>query len=310
MSSNADKYFAYAGITTFLRSPHTREIGDADIVVMGVPFDCGVSNRSGSRSGPQSIRKISLHTGNFHHPWPYDIQEKVKIIDYGDVGMTIGADVTGFMIEETYQHAKKIFNSDANLLTLGGDHTIPYGLMRAAKEKYGTLAMIHFDSHQDTLSGENGKSIFHGTFAHDMAEEGVVDPTKSTQVFIRTDMPKDFDYNIIYAKDALYKTPKELAEQIIKNVDGLPVYITFDVDALDPAYAPGTGTPVPGGPTSAYVRELLQYLDVLNVVAADIVEVAPQYDSGEITALVAGVLACDLLHLIGNSKLRREAQAE
>ena len=273
---------------------------------MGVPFDCGTSNRSGTRNGPSAIRQISLHTGNFYHPWKYDIQEKIKMIDYGDVGMSIGADITGFMINECYSHATKIFQSGANLLTLGGDHTIPYGLMRAAKDKYGTLAMVHFDSHQDTLDGENGQSIFHGTFAHDMAAEGVVDPTRSTQVFIRTDMPDDCNYNIIYAKDTLYLSPKQIADKIVENAAGLPVYITFDIDALDPAYAPGTGTPVPGGPTTAYVREIFQHLQDLNVVAADLVEVAPQYDHAEITSLAAGVIAYDLMHLIAQSKLRQE----
>ena len=304
--SEVDKYFAYAGINTFLRRPHTQDLTDADIVVMGVPFDCGVSNRSGTRSGPNAIRKISLHTGNFYHPWQYDIQEKVNIIDYGDIGMSVGRDITGFMIAESYKHASKVFQSGANLLTLGGDHTIPYGLMRAAKDKYGTLAMVHFDSHQDTLDGQNGECIFHGTFAHDMVVEGIVDPTRSTQVFIRTDMPDDCGYNIIYAKDILYLSPQQVAEQIVKNAAGLPVYITFDIDALDPAYAPGTGTPVPGGPSTAYVREVFQHLKELNVVAADLVEVAPQYDCGEITALAAGVIAYDLLYLIAHSKLRRE----
>ncbi|MET4574834.1 agmatinase [Stenotrophomonas rhizophila] len=303
MADKNSKYLAYAGIPSFWRLPHTRELDGVDLVVMGVPFDSGVSNRTGARFGAQAVRTISLHTGNFHHPWDYDIKDRMAIIDYGDVGMSVGPDVLRDMISSTYEEAAKIYKSGARLLTLGGDHTIPYGLVRAAKEKFGSIALVHFDSHQDSLDGEGGKAIFHGTFAHDLAAEGTVDASSSTQVFIRTDMPNENGYNILYAKDTLHMTPAQVADVIRANAAGRPVYITLDVDSLDPAFAPGTGTPVPGGPSTAFVREVLQRLEGLNVVGADIVEVAPQYDAGEITVLAAGVLAGDMLQLLGRSLL-------
>jgi agmatinase len=299
-AKDIDHFLAYSGIPSFWRSPLTRELAGADIAVMGVPFDIGTTNRPGARLGPRAIREASLHTGNFHHPWPYDVTEVLRIVDYGDVGMGVQTDATSYMVEQTYKHARAIFESGAKLLTLGGDHTIPYGMVRAAREKFGPLALIHFDSHQDSMSSNKGKEIFHGSFAHDLAEEGAVDARKSVQVFIRTDMPNEFGYNIIYAREALYSKPAEVAEKIKGIVGDAPVYITFDIDALDPVYAPGTGTPVTGGPTTFFVCELLQHLIGLNVVAADVVEVAPMYDPANVTSLAAGSIARDLIYLMAD----------
>ncbi|WP_350019565.1 agmatinase [Priestia flexa] len=292
------KFLAYSGQPTFWRLDSTRDLADVDIAVMGVPFDMGVSNRPGARFGAREIRSMSLHTGNFHYPYTYDIKDKFNIIDYGDVGATIGANAVHSMIEETYHHASKILNSNVRLLTLGGDHTIPYGLVRAASEKYGKLALIHLDSHQDSLPG-NENEIFHGTFAHDIARAGYVDASKSVQVFIRTDMPNENEYNIIYANEALELTADTLATKIKEIVGEMPVYLTLDIDSLDPSVAPGTGTPVIGGPNTYYMRKLLQSLNGINVVAADLVEVSPTYDEGEITTLAAATLAGDLIYLLG-----------
>lgn len=303
MSDKNSKYLAFSGIPTFWRTEQSRDLNGADIVVMGVPFDCGVSNRPGARFGAQAIRLMSLHTGNFCHPWDFDVRDKLRVIDYGDVGMSVGGNTTDYMIEDSFRHATNIFSSGAMLFTLGGDHTIPYGLVRAAKEKYGKIALVHFDSHQDSLDGENGKEIFHGTFSHDLAAEGTVDASRSTQVFIRTDMPNEQGYNILYAKDTFYMQPREVAEEIRQNAGDAPVYITFDVDGIDPAYTPGTGTPVPGGPSTAYVREVLRHLEGLNIIGGDIVEVSPQYDSGEVTALAAGVIAGDIIQLMARNRL-------
>lgn len=299
-----EQFLAYAGIGTMWRAPQTRDIRRQDVVVMGVPFDCGTSNRSGARLGPRAIRQMSLHTGNFYHPWPYDIRTKLRFVDYGDVGMTVKSDMTTFMVEDTYRHADQIFSAGARLFSLGGDHTIPYGMVRAAKQHFGKIAIVHFDSHQDSLTSDNGDAIFHGSFAHDLASEGTVDASRSTQVFIRTDMPNECGYNIVYAREALKLSPEEVAERIKRNAGDAPVYITFDIDALDPAFAPGTGTPVPGGPSMAFVREVLINLNGLNVVGGDVVEVAPTFDHAELTALAAATIAGDIVHLIGESVLR------
>jgi len=297
-SKTTGDYLAYAGIPTFWRAQSTQDLTGVDIAVMGVPYDIGVTNRSGARLGPRAVREASLHVGNFQHPWKGNIAKDLKIIDYGDVGMGVGGDATKNMIDETYKHAKKIFASGARLFTIGGDHTIPYGPVRAAKDTFGQIALIHFDSHQDSMSSNGGKEIFHGSFAHDLAEENTVNAHKSVQVFIRTDMPNEEGYNIIYAHDALYSEPEDIAANIKKIVGDMPVYITFDIDALDPSSAPGTGTPVPGGPTTFQASEVLRNLAGLNVVGADLVEVAPMYDPSGVTALSAGAISRDLMHLL------------
>lgn len=291
------EHLAYAGAVTFCRCKQTTDLDGVDVAVMGVPFDNGVTNRSGTRHGPRAIRETSMFVGTFHYPWDYEVTEKYNIIDYGDVGLSLGNDTTNFMIEDSYKHAKRILDSGAKLLSLGGDHTIPYGLVRAASEKYGKLALLHFDSHEDTSPGVSNNEVFHGSFAYDLQEEGCIDPSKSAQVFIRTNMV-ECGYNIIYANEALQMKPEELAGRIKDIIGDMPVYLTFDIDALDPAYAPGTGTPVVGGPSTQQARSVLKELKGLNIVAADLVEVAPIYDPTESTRLAAATIARDLLYLL------------
>lgn len=298
MEYEIQKHLHYAGIPSFNLYPVTRELKDVDIAIMGVPFDSGVTNRPGARLGPRSIRNMSQLTCCFSYPWEYKISEAANIIDYGDVGYYVGSDATKVMLEETYNHAKKIFDNGCRLLTLGGDHTIPYGMIRAASEKYGKLALLHFDSHQDSTPSTDG-NISHANFAYDLQAEGCIDPSHSAQVFIRTEMT-ECGYNIFYAQDAVFMSMEELAEKIKKIIGDMPVYITFDIDSLDPSAAPGTGTPVVGGPSTAQMRKLLYKLKGLNVVASDLVEVLPSYDNSEITSLAAANIAQDLMYLMHN----------
>lgn len=290
-------FLAFSGDVTFFRSKRSNELKDVDLAIMGVPFDNGVSNRSGTRLGPRSIRELSLLAGSFHYPWNYEITEKFNIIDYGDVGYSVGCNTIDFMIEETYNHAKTILESGAKLLTIGGDHTIPYGLVRATSEIFGKLALLHFDSHGDSNPGVSSEKVYHGTFAYDLQEEGCVDLSKSAQVYIRTSM-YDCGYNIIYANEAFDLGPEGLAQKIKDIIGDTPVYLTFDIDSLDPAFAPGTGTPVIGGPSTREARSLLQHLKGLNIVAADLVEVNPLYDPTETTSLAAATIAKDLMYLL------------
>lgn len=300
MDYNIQEHLHYGGIASFNLCEYTRDLKDVDIAIMGVPFDSGVTNRPGARLGPRSIRMQSQLASCFNYLWDYKLKDKYKIIDYGDVGYYIGAPTTQVMIKETYEHALKILSSGAKLLTLGGDHTIPFGPVRACKEVFGKVALLHFDSHQDsTPIGEGGET--HANFAYELQKEGCIDPSKSCQVFIRTDMEK-CGYNIIYADEAVTATPENIADKIKGIIGDMPVYLTFDIDALDPAYAPGTGTPVIGGPSSAYVRSLLKKLEGLNVVAGDVVEVLPAYDSSEITALAGATIAQDIMYLMMANK--------
>lgn len=293
---NVKEHLHYGGIPSFNLREVTRDLKDVDIAVMGVPFDSGVTNRTGARLGPRAIRAQSQLACCFHTPWKRDLFAEKNIIDYGDVGYHLGAQTTEVMLNETYDHAKRIFESGAKLLTLGGDHTIPIGLVRAAAEKYGELSLIHFDSHEDNTPCQN-KNYTHANFAYELAKEGCVNPEKSSQLYIRTDTNK-CGYNIFYAYDAVCMNPDELAEKIKKISGDMPVYITLDIDSLDPAYAPGTGTPVPGGPSTHHLRRVLYNLQGLNVIGADVVEVLPAYDHSEITALAAAQLAQDLMYLM------------
>lgn len=291
----------YAGLPSFNRFKMTRELEGADLAIMGVPFDSGVTNRPGARFGPAAIRQQSRLACSFNYMWDYRLKDKFNIIDYGDVGYYLGENSTKIMLKETYEHAKKILGAGVRLFTLGGDHTIPFGPVRAASEQFGKLALLHFDSHQDSTPCDPNTGVTHANFAYELQKEGCIDPSRSVQVFIRTDMHK-CGYNIIYADETTTASPAETAEKIKAIIGDMPVYLTFDIDALDPAYAPGTGTPVIGGPSSAYVRGVLTRLRGLNVVAGDVVEVAPNYDSSEITSVAAAQIAQDIMYLMLDSK--------
>lgn len=299
-----NNYLFFSGISTFANYKQTRELDNVDIVVMGIPFDQGTTYRSGARFGGRAIRAISNHVFAFNYLWnteDFSLEQACKnIIDYGDVGAFYGNRAVEVMIDESYKHAKRILESGASLMTLGGDHTIPYGPIRAASEIYGKLALIHFDSHQDSIPSNGDYS--HANFAYDLVQEGCIDPSRSVQACIRTNLDK-CGYTIIYADEVLKMEPEALAKKIKSIVGDMPVYFTFDIDALDPAYAPGTGTPVCGGPTIHYIRSTLRALEGINIVAADLVEVAPAYDHGEITALAAAHIVQDLMCLMAKNRL-------
>lgn len=307
-----EKYMPTVGIQTFLRSRHTRDLKDAEVVIMGNPFDCATSNRPGARFGPRALREQSLQVYAYGvvYPWGYDVHDELSMIDYGDVvAGVMGAGTTLSMIEEMEKHSRKVYEAGASLLVLGGDHTNPYGPMRAAAAKHGKLSMLHFDSHQDSMKTGEGH-FHHGTFAWDMVNEGVVDPSTSIQAYIRTIAPDQANvgYNIIHANEAMGMGPEAVAAKMKELVGDNPVYITFDIDCLDPVYAPGTGTPVCGGPTLHEVRTVLQGLKGINLVGADLVEVAPIYDGpGQVTALAGATLATDFLFLMAENKQQRKA---
>ena len=304
MKYEVQEHLHYAGIATWNHCPVTQEVDDADIVVMGVPLDSGVTFRPGARFAPRAIREQSLIACCFKYPWDYKLCDAAKVVDYGDVGYWVGAKATEFMVEDTYKHAKKILEAGCRLMTIGGDHTIPYGPVRAASEKYGKLALLHFDSHQDSTKsetkGDSTRNLSHANFAYDLQEEGCIDPAHSAQVYIRTEMT-ECGYNVIHSMDALDMTPQQLAARLKEIVGDMPVYLTFDIDALDPAAAPGTGTPVIGGPTSDQVRKVLQGLKGINVVAADMVEVLPDKDPSNITAIAGAAITQDIMYLMYES---------
>lgn len=303
----------FAGLQSFMKLPYSRkpeDIAAADMIVMGVPFDSGTFNRSGSRMGTRAIRDQSSYAAAFEpmYPWEYSLSETFKMIDFGDVAPPPGTGAVETMLELTEAVSSELFKARKSLLTLGGDHTLPIGIVRGAAKQYGSVALVHIDAHQDSYDadelGGGQKTYNHGVFATELVKEGHIDPSKSSQVYIRTIQPASpkGGYDVVYANDALAMGPEALAARVKARAGTMPVYISLDVDGLDPAFAPGNGSPVSGGPSSSEMRRFLKALDGLNVIGADVVEVNPLYDPTQATAITAATLAIDLLHLMGNAR--------
>ncbi len=285
----------YAGALSFMRRKYSKSLKDVDAVVLGIPFDAAVSNRPGARFGPQAIRRASaIFDNDPQYPFARDLFERMAVIDYGDVLLDFGNhQKTPALIEK---EAAKIIASGAYLLGLGGDHFVTWPLLKAHAAKHGPLALVHFDAHQDTWD-DDGKRIDHGSFVCRAVREGVIDPAHSIQIGIRTHAPEDFGIRIIHGWEVEDTGAQVIADTILAHVGDRPCYVTFDIDCLDPAYAPGTGTPVAGGPSSAKVLSVLRKLGALDIRGSDIVEVAPAYDHADITAIAGATVAMYMLGL-------------
>ena len=286
---------SYAGALSFMRRRYSRDLAYADVAVMGVPYDLAVSGRSGARLGPRAVRAASSHIAwSAPWPWSFDPFERLAVVDAGDVFFDPGypAAIPGVIADA----ARAVLASDTALLSLGGDHFITYPLLQAHAERHGPLALIQIDAHSDTWEDEPGR-IDHGTMLWHAVREGLIDPVHSAQVGIRTHNPDPLGVNVIDARAVHRDGPASVAARVRDIVGDRPCYLTFDIDALDPSMAPGTGTPVIGGLTTFQAQEILRGLEGIALEGMDVVEVAPAYDVSEITALAAATLACDLLCL-------------
>ena len=268
---------------------------DADVVITGVPFDMATSGRAGSRFGPNAIRQISpqLAWEEKRYPWNFSLQDRLKVIDCGDLVYAFGNNQD--MVDKLENHTLKLLSKGKICLTLGGDHFITLPLLRAHAKAFGKLSLIHFDAHADTYS--NGSSYDHGTMFYHAPKEGLIDVNKSVQIGIRTEFNEKDGFTVIDAIKANDLSVKTISDLIHNTVDNNPCYLTFDIDCLDPAFAPGTGTPVMGGLNSDKVLKILRALKDLNIVGMDVVEVCPCYDHGEITALAAATIALEMLYI-------------
>jgi agmatinase len=291
----------YAGALSFMRRKFTKNIRGADAIVWGVPFDAAVTNRPGARFGPQAIRRASTIMDNDpQYPFHRDLFSELAVMDYGDCLLDSGNHRRAPAIIE--REALRLLKSGAFLLTLGGDHFVTWPVLKAHAARHGPLSLVQFDAHQDTWP-DDGRRIDHGSFVARAVSEGVVDPGTSIQIGIRTHAPEDFGIRIIYGHELEEMRASDVAYQIIDRVAGRKAYVTFDIDCLDPAFAPGTGTPVAGGPSSARMLSVLRQLGQLDIVGADVVEVAPAYDHADITAIAASAIA---MHYLGLLAERRE----
>lgn len=284
---------SFAGILSFMRRQYSKALDGIDLAVVGVPYDLATTNRSGTRSGPRAIRQASsILAWDRAWGWDFDPFDRLAVVDYGDALFDSGRpDQAPDEITECF---RKILASDTATLALGGDHFVSYPILKAYAEKFGPLSLIHFDAHCDTWRDESGR-IDHGTMFFHAAEEGIVDPSRSIQMGMRTNNDETHGYTVLSA-DWLRENGVQTAIKRIKDCVGdHPCYLTFDIDFLDPAFAPGTGTPVIGGPSSGEARALLRGLAGINLKGMDLVEVAPAYDVGEITALAGASLCMDLI---------------
>ncbi|MGR3824391.1 MAG: agmatinase [Salipiger marinus] len=291
----------FGGATSFLRRKYTKDLRGVDIAVTGVPFDQAVTNRTGTRFGPRAIREASaLQPCDAPYGWGYDVLSEFAIADVGDLAFDY-ANVPAF--PATLQaHAQGILDQGAALVTLGGDHSITLPLLRAHAAKYGPLSVIQFDAHTDTWADDDFDRIDHGTFMYKAVKQGLVDPARSVQIGIRTDNPDTLGFHILDAREVHRAGPEAIAERARAIVGDHPVYVTFDIDALDPAFAPGTGTPVWGGLSSHQAAVCLRDLAGITMVGGDVVEVSPPFDTTGATAIMGAHVATELLCLWGWSR--------
>ena len=288
----------FGGVTSFVRRRYTKDLTGVDMAVTGIPFDQAVTNRPGTRLGPRAIREAStLQAPDAPYGWPFDVLSEFAIADYGDMAFDY-ANIAEFPAAVT-AHIGGILRAGAAPVTLGGDHYISFPILRAFAEKYGPMALVQFDAHTDTWQDDDLTRIDHGTGFYKAVRTGLIDPARSVQVGIRTSNPDTLGVNIIDAAEAHEIGPKAVAHKIRGIVGDSPAYLSFDIDGLDPAFAPGTGTPVWGGLSTAQAAAVLRGLAGINLMGGDVVEVSPPFDSGGITAIAGAHVATEILCLIG-----------
>lgn len=285
----------YAGVMSFGRAPYSRRLEDVDIAILGVPLDLATTGRSGAREGPNAVRVESAKLSELaNFPFGIDPVRERRIVDCGDVAFDGNRSET--VVPAVEAAAGEILASGTRLLALGGDHFISYPLLRAhATHHGGPLSLVHFDAHTDTWP-DDGERLDHGTMFRRAVDEGLVDPSTSCQIGIRTWNDDTMGFDVIDAPWVHEHGSAAVVERVLARVRNRPCYVTFDVDCLDPAFAPGTGTPVAGGLSSA--QALASWRGIcprLNLIGADVVEVSPPFDRAGITALAAATLVHDLL---------------
>lgn len=294
----------FGGALSFLRRRYTKDLTGVDIAVTGVPFDQAVTNRPGTRLGPRAIREASsLQAPDAPYGWDFDVLSERAIIDYGDLAFDY-ANIPAFPDTLT-AHIRGILDAGVASVVLGGDHYISFPILRAYAEKFGPISLLQFDAHTDTWADDDMARVDHGTMFYKAVKSGIVDPATSVQVGIRTSNPDTLGVNIIDARAVHEQGPQAIVAQIKEILGDRPVYLSFDIDALDPAYAPGTGTPVWGGLTSAQAAIMLRDLAGINIRGGDVVEVSPPFDTTGATAIAGAHVATEILSLLGH-RMRTE----
>jgi agmatinase len=291
----------FAGIATFARLPRLEDVPRADVVVVGVPFDSGVSYRPGARFGPAHVREASRLLRPYNPAVDVSPFATQQVADAGDIACN------PFIIEEAVQSIEDavggFLDTGAKLMTIGGDHTIALPILRQLAKRHGPVAVVHFDAHLDTWESYFGVDMTHGTPFRLASEEGLLDMTSCLHVGIRgplysaSDLTDDevLGFQVITSRDVERQGLEQVLDTIRRRVGNTPVYVSVDIDVLDPAHAPGTGTPEAGGLTSRELLEMLRLFGDLNLISADVVEVSPPYDHAQMTAVAASHVAYELI---------------
>ena len=291
----------FGGIATMMRLPHAADAAGLDVGFVGVPFDIGTSNRGGARFGPRQIRAESCLIRPYNMATRAAPFDSLQVADIGDIAInTFNLEKSIAIIEAAYD---EILAHDCKPLTLGGDHTISLPILRALKKKYGPLGIVHVDAHADINDHMFGERIAHGTPFRRAIEEGLIEPSRMVQIGLRAsgyeaddfDWPRAQGVRVVQAEECWYKSLTPLMEEVRQQLGAGPVYLTFDIDGLDPAYAPGTGTPEIGGLSVHQGLEIVRGCRGLDLVGGDLVEVAPAYDTSGNTALTAANLLFEML---------------
>lgn len=302
----------FAGIPSFMRQPATRNLEGVDVALLGIPYDGGTSHRSGTRFGPRKIREASLMLWGYHHPQQIAPLEVLRVVDYGDIAVS-PVDIAATNTAITDEVAA-VLKSGARVISLGGDHSIALPLLRAHAEHHGPLAVVHFDSHCDTGSPEfTGRPYSHGTPFRYALEEGLIDKSAYLQIGIRGPSSRAtyrsdaeaLGARVITIDEAFELGMPNVIKEIHTRIGRRRLYVSLDIDAADPAYAPGTGTPEVGGFTSYQLLQLVRGLAGLDLVGCDLVEVSPPYDHGDITAILAANLVFEFLALLARQRIER-----
>ncbi|GAB5470098.1 MAG: agmatinase [Rhodospirillales bacterium] len=295
----------YAGVLSFLRSRYSRDLAGVEVAVTGIPLDLATTHRPGARFGPAAVRAASRQLSQLPaFPFGFNPLDLLDVVDYGDCYFDHGHPMK--IPDIITDHIRTIVQAGVSPLSMGGDHFVTYPILRAVAEKHGPVSLVHFDAHSDTWP-DDGVELNHGSMFTRAVNEGLVVPERSIQIGLRTWNDEHRNFNILDAIQVHGQSLEATIARTLEVVGDRPAYLTFDIDCLDPAFAPGTGTPVSGGLTNHQALTILRGLGAIDWVGMDIVEVAPAYDIAEITSLIGATIAHDYLCLLAAKKREKAA---